>query len=315
MNSSFVFPNWWQALSAVPSSKLAKDWWAPNDARCPRYDRLYRAWGDPTDGVPPPYYKLEKEKHVVPTLWENFALFNPANTVASVYRALAFDACGPASDLCWSCEFNLGHQDRQLDIVMHVRFADRDEILIGEAKAGRKRFDDKDLAPSNILSRDVIKFASNRRYFLLGDAPPPEDWHARGYRHMTWKSLYALQAELCKTLPESPAVRDLVRRLIQAQFEGHGIATDASRARINAESIQREASELSSTIETAPCREFIACATQHVRCLQGLRYETTPFPYLASEPTVEQIKRHWRLGCGGLAVNGKAYWKLPTRYS
>lgn len=159
MPASQIFPSWWQALSAVPPSKTARDWWAKEDARCPRYDRLYRVWGDPTDGVPPPYYKADREKHLVPTLWENFAIFNPSETIAALYQELQFDTPGPAVDLCWSYEFNLGHRDRQLDIVMHVRFADRDEIVIGEAKAGRKRFDDKDLAPRDVLSRDVFRFA------------------------------------------------------------------------------------------------------------------------------------------------------------
>ena len=59
---------------------------------------------------------------------------------------------------------------------MHVRFSDRDEVLIGEAKACRKAFDPKDLDPGNILARDTFKFATARRYFLLGDAPIPKDW-------------------------------------------------------------------------------------------------------------------------------------------
>ena len=105
MPSQLLFQTWWQALIAVPESRTELDWWAANDARHARYDRLYRVWGDPTDGVPPPYYKVEKEKHLVPTLWENFALFEPAATIATLYRHFQFEASGPAIDLCGSCEF------------------------------------------------------------------------------------------------------------------------------------------------------------------------------------------------------------------
>jgi len=172
--------------------------------RSSRYDRLCRVWGDPTDSVPPPYYQREKEKHLVSTLWENVAIFHPSDTVAALYRELKFEAPSPATDLCWSYEFNLGHQDRQLDVVMHIRFKKRDEVVIGEAKAGRKRFDPKDLTPCDVLSRDVFGFAGARRYFLLGDASPPDDWQRGEYGHLTWQRLYALQAACAKHCPSPP---------------------------------------------------------------------------------------------------------------
>ncbi|WP_428939206.1 hypothetical protein [Fontivita pretiosa] len=249
----------------------------------------------------------------MPTLWENFALFAPADAIAAIYEQFQFESPGPAIDLCWSYEFNLGHQDRQLDIVMHVRFADRDEIIIGEAKAGRKPFDDKDLAPRDVIGRDVFRFAGVRRYFLLGDAPVPHDWHRHGYRHLTWRRLCEIQSALCQTLPESPEVRELVRRLIGAQFAGHGIAADLPSNDISIDDIQREAQAVIPGVTTERCRQFIACAIQHIRCLRGLPSDSVPIPYLAAEPTVEQIKRRWRLGCGTRAVNEKAYWKLPPR--
>jgi hypothetical protein len=313
MTSALVFPGWWNALSAVPGSCTELDWWATDDGRHSRYERLYRVWGDPTDGVPPPYYKLGKEKHLVPTLWENFALFKPADTIALLYRVLKFDAPGPANDACWSCEFNLGHQDRQLDIVMHDRFAEGDEVLIAEAKAATKKFDDKDLAPSNVLSRDLFRFASTRRYFLLGDAAVPEDWNARGYGRITWSCLGALQSDLCESLPESAEVRAHIRRLIQAQFEGHRIATGISGPEAELLRLQRDTARLTPAMKSGRCRRFAPCAIQHLRCLNGLAPDEAPFAYLKCEPGVEQIRRHWRLGCGGRAVNEKPYWKLPAR--
>ncbi|GEM_PF-3503531 len=313
MPSSLTFPNWWLALSAVPPSKTARDWWAPEDARSPRYDRLYRVWGDPTDGVPPPYYKVEKEKHLVPTLWENFAIFRPADTVAALYGELQFEVRGRATDLCWSYEFNLGHQDRQLDIVMHVRFAERDEVVICEAKAGRKRFDDKDIAPHDVLSREVFRSTGTRRYFLLGDALLPGDWHTRGYRHLTWRRLYAVQWALCETLPETGVVRELVRRLIGAQFAGHGIATDLIPQDMSVAELGSEARCVLKHTATEQCRNFVSCAVQHVRCLHGVSTGVTPIDYLLMEPGIGQIRRHWRPGCGGRSVNERAYWRLPPR--
>jgi len=216
-------------------------------------------------------------------------------------------------DLCWSCEFNLAPQDRQLDIVIHIRFPDRDEIILGEAKAGRKKFADKDLDPRDVLRRDVFRFAGARRYFLLGDAPVPADWHERGYRHLTWQNLFSLQSTLCDTLPEPPEVRDFVRKLIRVQFAGHGIATGLPEIENDISELQAEAKcRLSDTL-TERCQHFIECAIQHLRCLSGLPSDTIPFAYLAAEPKVEQIIRRWRLGCGSHAVNGKAYWKLPAR--
>jgi len=305
------FKSWWQALSAVPPNSAGKDWWAQEDGRSSRYDRLCRVWGDPTDGVPPPYFKADKEKHLVSTLWENFAIFAPADSVAALYREFHFDTPGPATDVCWSYEFNLGHQDRQLDIVMHVRFNERDEVVIGEAKAGRKPFAPKDLEPQEVLSREVFRFAEARRFFLLGDAIQPDNWSRCGYGYLTWQRLYALQSVLCATLPETRAVRDLIKRLIRAQFAGHGIATDSFASDTSITSIQAEAGIVLADVTTERCRNFISCAVQHVRCLQGLPVDSTPMGYLSSEPGIEQIKRHWSPGCGGLAVNGKAYWKLP----
>jgi hypothetical protein len=313
MSARQVFPSWWQALAAVPPSKTARDWWANGDERSPRYDRLYRVWGDPTDSVPPPYFKIEKEKHLVTTLWENFALFAPKDSIAAIYRELQFQSPGPALDLCWSYEFNLGHQDRQLDIVMHVRFADHDEIVIGEAKAGRKRFDDKDLAPHNVLSRQVFNSVPRKLYFLLGDASPPADWSSRGFRHITWVRLAMIQADLCESLPEPPPVKSFIRQLILAQFAGHGIAVAIDGSPEAMPALKLKATSLLSGPGTERCRNFIDCAIQHLCCLNDLPTNAVPISYLDAEPKVEQIQRRWRLGCGGRAVNEKPYWRLPAR--
>jgi hypothetical protein len=122
-----------------------------------------------------------------------------------------------------------------------------------------------------------------------------------------------MQAALCQTLPESSATQEMVQRLIRAQFAGHAIMTDHATADSNIACLLQSAQRVLVGVATERVRHFISCAIQHLRCLAGLSCDSTPLAYLASEPTVEQIRRHWRLGCGSRAVNEKAYWKLPPR--
>lgn len=312
-SSVTTFPTWWSALAAVPADARAVDHWATPDGRFSRYDRLLRVWGDPTDGNPPPFYKIDKEKHVVPALWENFAIFSPTEIASGLYEALGFSSSAPALDVCWSCEFNLGHRDRQLDVVMHVRFLTHDEIILGEAKPRRKGFDAKDLNPSDILNHDAFRCAKQRRYFLLGDCPPPPRWNQASRGCLTWPGLCNLQLKMCDTLPEADAVRLHIKHLIAMQFSLHGIKPSAAGLVIEIESLEDEAARIGSVAKTKIVRDFVASAILHLRCMSGREVGSPPFAYLSAEPAVGAIKPKWRMGCGGRIVNEKPYWKLPER--
>jgi len=106
-------------------------------------------------------------------------------------------------------------------------------------------------------------------------------------------------------------VRELIRRLIRAQFAGHSIATDSVEIDNSITSIQAEANSLLAGVTTESCRDFIVCAIQHVRCLQRFQVDSIPFTYLSSEPIFEAIIPGWRSGYGKREVNEQAYWKLP----
>lgn len=300
---------------AVPSSQAELDWWANADGRYSRYARLFRVWSDPTDVAPQPFYRSWCEKHVVYAIWENFALFDPRLFVTELYRLLNFPATVPATDICWSYEFNLRPSGRQVDLVLHVRFPEWDEVIVGEAKPGKKKFGSKELEPESVLDENVFRIAHERRYFLLGDAIAPADWNERGYGALNWQELYGLQQSLCNSLPESPEVQSLIRSLIGAQFGAHGIGpTLGDNARALA-ALVREAARLKPTIENLRYKNFITSAVQHLLCLTGVASDSLPFPYLAAEPAAIDIKPGWRQGCGCHVVNGKCYWRLPPTSS
>ena len=268
------FPTWHLALAAVPESREEVDWWArPGDGRHPRYERLRRGWGDSSDvganALPPQFYRPHCEKHLVACLWENLSLFAPADAVERLYAALGWPDGGGATDLCWGYEFQTGHGDRHLDLVLHARFGDRDEVVIGEAKAGRKAFDGKDRDSRGAKGRPQFAFADARRYFLLGDAAAPDDWAERGNGRLTWAGLAALQATLCDALPEPPERRALVADLIAAQFAAHGIAPAGGSAAPPLDALGERVAAADGGWSTPRCARFAAMAVRHLGHLAG----------------------------------------------
>jgi hypothetical protein len=318
MANGSTFDTWWTALAAVPGTPEELDWWAQPDGRHPRYDRLFRLWSDPTDGCLPHFFQTGKEKHLVATLWENFSLFAPGDAVDALYDALEIKrggggGGGRANDVCWSYEYQLGHQDRHVDLVLHVRFDDADEILLAEAKAPGKQFDRKDQAPNTILDREQFAtVAKRRRYFLLGDGDLPMAWLFGDHGVIRWERLLATQLELCDRLTEDGSVRQLIRSILSVQYALHGIGNAPRPDDLRA--FERQITSAVPTVRSPHCGRYLLSAAQHVRCLCGQGPASgIPFAYLANEPMAKDVTPGWRAGCGGLAVNTQAYWKLPPR--
>lgn len=260
----------------------------------------------------PHFFQPGKEKHIVATLWENLVLFAPRDTVAALYRTLGFKGGEEALDLCWSYEFQLGHQDRHVDLVLHARFPDRDEVVLAEAKAPGTPFDRKDKEPKGILDREQFtRVSDRRRYFLLGDGELPVQWLLGDHGVLRWEQLLTVQGALCDTMDENQQVRDVVRQLLIVQFGLHGIGATATPASVH--DLERRVRAALASVRTPRVRGFIGSAIHHLRCLINEEPSVAEHEYLTSEPTVEQILPGWRPGCGRMAMNTEAHWQLPPR--
>jgi hypothetical protein len=305
--SSVDFDIWWKALMAVPETREQLDWWADADGRFSRWDRLRRVFGDKSEH--PGFYKRHWEVHLVTALWENFTLFRPSKIVHKLYEILKWDLDRPATDLCWSYLFNLKDKSRILDLVLHVRFDNRDEILVGEAKRSGCEFDDKKDLHHEVIHRREFRDAQERRYFLLGNGEIPADWLQHGHSLMTWPNLRQAQLDLCKTIEgENDDIKSLIRGLIDAQFAAHEIGPPGT---VDCHKVLLQRVDASyDEIQESRHGNFVLSAVQHLRALDRELDLDPPFACLQREYSEDQIEGY----DGDMnTINQRPYWKLPAR--
>jgi hypothetical protein len=343
--SSLLFPTWWSALAAVPAAPAERDWWAGADTRrAGRYERLKRVWFDTTRNHW--FYGIGQEDHLTATLWENFCLFHPADSVPALSAAAGLGLIEGVSDACWGYEFeeHVGGRLKQTDVTLHYRNVEGDGLIVVEAKRPGGPLKPTDRDPRYYLDLPSFAFAPRRRaIYLVDDADLPAVRAAVGEAgprpgFLTWQALGTLQVALTGRLPVSPRLIELVGHLIRWQFGRHGFQLDgpmgdypaadapwpdllaANRAwlGLSAPPTADPANE-ASTLAAAAMRidapphvaAFVAGALQHQACCCGVTLSRPVHDYLAHEPARTQIVAGMP-GRQRTADRRRQLWRLPS---
>lgn len=232
---------WWSALTMLPADRTS-------DA----YLRLHRVWHDQTRfrGPRPATAGLVRghefmdptyETNLTVTLWENFALFEPAAWLPPLAEAAGFPLTPPVRACRWSYEWENrnpsgdGLAVKDCDIIIHLRDAQPENaLLVVEAKnLGVKHFGKKDCEPWYYLDIEDLEKATTRRHMIYCvDAACKAALERqvkegdRRWGFVTWQWVAALQIELAWQLDAPKPVRRFVAGALQYQFCQHGIRPD-----------------------------------------------------------------------------------------
>jgi hypothetical protein len=232
---------WWAALPMLPVER-------ESDA----YLRLRRVWHDstrflgrkPADPAAARRHEFTDPHHetnLTTTLWENFALFDPANWLPPLAAAVGWQLSPPVCACRWNYEwhkiFPPGHRPSKAscDVVIHVQDAgEQTAVLVVEAKnLGVKELGNKDRQPSYYLDiGDLIEVTARRHLIYCVDAACKDELKAQvttDYQRwgmVTWQWLAALQIKLAWQLDAPEPVRRFVAGAIQYQYCQHGMVPD-----------------------------------------------------------------------------------------
>lgn len=235
------FTHWWACLPAIPPSRTALDFWAVQDGRCSRYERLKRVWFDTTRLLAPKddpdrpheFGKLCHGTSLTCKTWENFSLFGPGEWIRPLLSIAGFDLDFHAVDRAWSYEFEamIGNTQRfkLADVTMHARnAAGTDLLIVVEVKRPGDKLkedcDPPDTQPGGYLDREAFQSIPLRRLLYLVDeayAPfvsqkvTPND--AR-WGIVTWRQFFELQQSLAASL--SQPLGAFVAATIACAFRG-----------------------------------------------------------------------------------------------
>lgn len=327
---------WWTVLPAIPPSQSARDWWAANDDRATRYQRLKRVWYDRTYFCRP---KQDPERAhwfsspaygtcATISIWENFVLFHPREMVPLLMARSGIECSAPISDACWSYEYRDPSTGRIPDVVLHARGDSGQEIcLVIEAKYSKS--DKLKEKPSMGLPDADPDAHRNLECFLDIDRRETiylvrEDYVAtvrskvggynKPYGLLTWQDLIRIQIRLCGGLPRGAgmAVESVIccvaRRLgvLPAEYKDIG---DTSPE------------ELRKLLDSHPnwpdyLKDWFRAAADHLYAMSGELPVDPAFPYLKGEPSfadlhlmkVEGHQKEFR------ALEGAQLWRVPATH-
>lgn len=303
---------WWAALPAVPRSKQATDWWAQDDGRCSRYDRLKRVWFDHTRTDKMAmlrFYNPATEDHLTSTFFENLSVFDPKEWLPRLFKAGGLAAPQEIIDCCWSYEHESRGNTGQADIVIHYRDTKVDGIVVIESKRKGGALKPADRQLTRYLNLPEFAFASRRHLLFLVDE---HDLRRRMNQirtvggecgWLTWQGLRDLQVSLTNDLACSPETRAVIRRGIQLQAFDLGISGATNPAIDSAlecelcEALAIEPDPMANdergekVIEAArglperdELRDFVAGVIQYWWCRKGICPKELAFKYLYDEP-------------------------------
>lgn len=220
---------WWAALPCVPGTKDSE-----------AYRRLRTVWGDQTrfrgsdEKRCAEFVADHLETHLMVTLWENFALFQPSLWVAELARMCALgDEVSSVADCRWSYGWGSEKPRAIIDILVHFRTATGEKgLFVIEAKRPKGELKPKDLDPRNYLDLPGLDDAAplNRRWLLYcvdaADKPKVDKalvGNESRTRVMTWQQLGGLQVSLVEKLPLDATYKSFIAGAIQYHYSQHDI--------------------------------------------------------------------------------------------
>ena len=313
---------WWSCLAAVPPSRDAVDWWASPADRTTRYRRLRRLWFDRTSSRCPgdgdervfSFANPTTGMHVLAQLWENMSLFHPRDIVSRIMSGAGLSGIGAATDCAWSYEplhklpdksAKTGLRDLMPDLILHARDEhNRNLVCIFEAKYDKDPLGPKDRDPDAMLNLIDVRCMAGTRVviYILPESRRAEleaavDLGRRDIGMLSWEQMLATQMALACELP-APEVNVVVSSLIRYQGECAGIAVQGDGQSLLSHGVERDhGASFLSECATLHNRDdlpehvlrFVDGAALFIRCQGGDLPNELPFPYLANEPTFEEI--------------------------
>lgn len=222
--------HWWMVLPAIPSE-------ADSDA----YRRLRKIWADKTrfrgKGIKRAheFVTREWETHLMTTLWENFALFEPKEWLRELSDVAGIRHGHEETQTCnWSYGFRERATKRIADIVIGFDgLGDKLGCYVIEAKRPGGKLTEKDLDPSYYLQFEHI--ATNAAYRKLIYCVDPKEkrtllelFRAEPEKYqdcgvVTWEEVAGIQIQLAKLMDATPQVRSFIAGSIQYQYCQHGL--------------------------------------------------------------------------------------------
>jgi len=302
---------WWACLPALPESREAVDWWAPeDDGRASPYRRLKRLWNDPTWFKRPAQDRYRRHEfsspttgtHVLVQFWENWTLFHPNEWVPALLDELSCPAGSAPWDACWSYEFADADTGKLTDLTLHLRDGQGHETLfVIEAKWDRDRLKDNpkvglpDPHPDAYTGLASYRSITDRRMVYLVHGSQRAATEAAVLRHagsesspwylLTWEALIRLQLACvarCCPPPVSVAIQESIRtQATLAPLDQVAIGRDAERRLTPVELVER----LDLPGEAPRIENYLLGSRLFWQCRTATPPSQLPHAYLADEPS------------------------------
>lgn len=311
---------WWACLPAIPESREAVDWWAPDDdGRAPPYRRLKRVWNDATWFKRPASDRYRRHEfstpatgtHTMVQFWENWTLFHPSEWVPALLKEIGAPAGSGPWDACWSYEFGDARTGKLTDITLHLRDGNGHETLfVIEAKWHRDRLKSNpkvglpDAHPDAYTGLPSLEPIADRRMVYLVHESRRSETEAEVRRYatsasspwhvLTWEGLVRLQLQLvAQHCPR--AASEAIQRSIRAQadlppMDQNAIRPEGGRRPMTEELVRL----LEPKSDEAQIRNYLLGARLFWACRSSSGPQQLPFPYLMDEPSFPEL--HDRIG-------------------
>jgi hypothetical protein len=292
--SSRQIISWWHGIAALPV-----------DHQDHAYHALRRVWGDHTIAGTRGFHRPTTEDHIVPALFQHWALFPDVNWAVLLLREINI-TIGAIRRVRWAyaCEEVLDSRLRPTRgrdfVIPDIVLAYEDDagigVLVFEAKAPGKAaaaIDDLKLA-TNIALPSMRKLARRNGCLLVSARQAEKSRHAcrENWPVLTWERLGQLQVQAAEALALSQDLRRLIIAWLHQHFARHGVVLAGREASPTAFSGTFGTEDGYALIDVLPIPDSIRRFLKGSECVEAIWQQQNPvppLPWLAGEPDIDRI--------------------------
>jgi hypothetical protein len=266
------------------------------------------------------FYIEGREDHLVPSFFENFALFSEFTWLEQLIAKMEIPYVTPIRAARWSYSYEEvplnERRPRIADILLMWRDAsDEDAILAIEAKkpgCATKTIGPKDDPREGYYLKYGEMYSIHRRYqALLVDARDRERLSLDLQRHpcvINWQELAELQKEAAANLPIATSVIEILLTRLRAHYSALGLSSD--KLDIPAIANEDRYLELAAKTEIESVQNWLIGSELFFATRTGRKSIDAPYDWLLDEPTAADY-RSQKLQC--TRDRGLPIWKITDR--